>query len=260
MGTTAANIINSAAKKIGVKGRGRSLSAEDMFDWLTGLKRMLESWSVESLMIPYNTRETFSLSDTTRNYTIGPNGDFDTTRPLSIVEAQIIDAAGEYYELTCVPIERWANLYTPGDVARPRFITFERGYPLATIRLDAIPYDPTLLLWSRKPIEAWQVEDLDVSGNPAWSGQNLPTSGLTDETLQADIEFDVGYENAIIFNLAVQMAPDHGREASPTVMSLAQKFKRDLKRQNAVPRDAQIDSGLSAGGGQRYDIVAGPDV
>lgn len=365
MGTTALNLINSAARKIGVKGRGRGLPADEAFEWLTGLKRMLDSWSVEHLMIPYRTRETFSLTNA-QSYTIGPNGDFDTTRPMSIDEAQVIDAAGYQYELTQVPIERWANLFTPGTTGRPRFFTYENGYPLATIRFDVIPYDPTLVLWTRKPIEAWQIEDLAVPSYPLamtltvgnnglgqfgynratpfgalvpaygtwqflqtsdanvvrlrvvgsgklnglltipltvngygtvtliWSdantdyrvtdaalaafiiaadgtdlsiqvgspftGQRLPTSGFTDEMLQADIEFDVGYENAIVFNLAVQEAPNYQREASPTVMALAMQYKDQLKRQNFRQADAQIDSGLSRGvpGENFYDVIAGP--
>lgn len=259
MGTTALALINSAARKIGVKGRGRNLPADEAFEWLTGLKRMLDSWSVEHLMIPYRTRETFSLTNA-QSYSMGPGGDFDTTRPMAIDEVQIIDAAGYQYDLTQVPIERWANLFTPGTTGRPRFFTYENGYPLATVRFDVIPYDPTVVMWTRKPIEAWRVEDLNLSGNPAFSGQKFPTSGLTDETLQADIEFDVGYENAIVFNLAVQEAPNYAKEASPTVMALAMKYKADLKRQNFRPADAQVDTGLSRGapGVNFYDVIAGP--
>lgn len=255
MGITAKKLIEQAASKIGVKGRGMPLQTDELMDWLTGMKQMLDSWALEELMIPVVTRETFALSKQ-QSFTIGPGGDFDTPRPMEILSLEIIDAGGENYAPKRVPLGGWVISYDDVE-GRPQRWYYERGYPLATIYFDRIPYDPTIRLISRKPIEVWQITNLDVDANPAFAGQSTPTSSLSAATLLADIEFDHGYENAIIFNLAIHMAPDYDKTPTQIVLALAEKFKRNIKDQNLEIPDAQLDGGLMDGGGY-YDIVAGP--
>lgn len=258
MGTSAIRIINTAARKIGVIGRGRELPRDEAMDWLQGLKEMLDQWSLESLMIPFLTRETYALTGD-RSFTIGRGGDMDTDRPISIEIVQILDGAGNQYPLTEVSKERMENLFYAGEEGRPRFFHYDRAFPLSTLYLDLEPYDPTLLMWSKKPITAWQIEDLSAVGNPAFAGQELPTSGLSAETLTADIEFDTGYEAALAFNLAIHMAPEYTKEPSATVFGLAEQYKANIRRTNLEPMEMKIEQGFQPSNSY-YDVISGPDV
>lgn len=255
MGISAKTLITQAAQKIGVLGRGQKLAGDEAMDWLRGMKQMLDAWSLEQLMIPFLTRETFSL-DAQQAFTIGPGGDFDTERPISIMEMEIIDAAGDTYRVHQCPLNVWTRVQEPVS-ARPMRFFVEDGYPLATIRFDRIPYDPTVRMWSQKPITVWRIEDLDVIGNPDFAGQTEPTSALTTETLMADIEFDRGYESCIVFNLAVYMAADYDKMPSALVLGMAQQLKDRIKAQNIKVPQLEIEPGL-APAHSYYDIIEGP--
>lgn len=302
MGVTAKRLIDQAASKIGVKGRGKDLAPDELMDFLVGMKNMLDGWSLEHLMIPYRTRETFALSEQ-QGFTWGTGGDFDSERPISIVQIEIIDLAGETYPVACKPLNSFV-MARDDVVARPHFAYWEDGYPLGTLYFDRIPYDPTVRIWSLKPIAAWQVEDLSptqqstttvtqgdmiepltLNGQPVTvddtpvlfldptadgitdvqtvlsdrPAQSISTESLTLQTALAEIEFDRGYENAIIFNLAVYMAPDYDKMPSPLVLQMAENYKRNIKRQNLHVPELTYDPQIAARrGGRRYDIYDGP--
>jgi len=256
VGITAKQLIDSAARKIGVSGKGLDMDASDYMDFLEGLKMMLDGWALEHLMIPYRTKETFTL-DGSSSYTIGPGGDFDTVRPLAIADMRISNGSGTDFKVTSVELEQWNRLSATISVGRPNYFFLEAGYPLSTIWFEKAPDDPNVTFWSYKPIEAWQVGDLDVADNPAWAGQDLPTSGLSIATLLADIEFDVGYEAAIVFNLAIVMAPEYEKIPSIVVLNLADSYKSRIKNQNIRVGQLTVDSGLGVSR-PYYDITAGP--
>lgn len=251
MGITAKRIIDQAASKIGVKGRGMDLATDELRDWMEGLAQMLDGWGLEELMIPYVTRETFTLSKQ-QSFTIGTaGGDFNTVRPLEILSVELIDGAGETYWPTRVPLNTW--IMTQDDVeGRPQRWYYENGYPLATLHFDLIPYDPQVRIVSRKPIVGVET----VAGTTT----TFQTVDFIDgdlANLLTEVEFDRGYMNALIFNLAIHMAPDYNKMPSSIVLGLAEKFKRDIKNQNLEVPNLSIEGGLQGGGGY-YDIVAGP--
>lgn len=257
MGVTAKTLVEDACRKIGVLARGTELSADELMEGLREMKRMLETWSVEQVLIPYRTRESIALP-AQQTVTIGPSGDLDTVRPLAISDLELIDTGGLRYRVLPISRTQWIRSHQLAVSARPGHYYFEKGYPLAKINFSSIPYDPTIRLWSYKPIAAWQVDDLDVSGNPSYSGQEIPTSSLTAATLLADIEFDVGYESAIIYNLAVRLAPDYSKPVSTTVEKLAVSTKAAIATANYEIGEMEIPAALRGGMSRYYDINEGP--
>jgi len=57
----------------------------------------------------------------------------------------------------------------------------------------------------------------------------------------ADIGLDDGYELMIQTNVAMMIAPDYGKEASPTIQRLAASTKRALKRRSAPVPTLRVD-------------------
>ena len=257
MGITALQLITDAGRKARILGSGEQFDGSEAMDALRALKMMLDSWSLEELMIPYRTRESFAL-DGSGSYTMGPGGDWDTVAPMAISEVSIVDGAGQEWSLTETSLNQWVSFGDVTTAGRPAYFHHERGFPLQTIHLSSLPVEPTIRMWSYKPIAAWQIEDLDFpTPNPTFSGQEIPTSALDDKTLTADIEFDQGYEMAIVYNLALHLSADYNRQMHPVVVAVAHDSKALIKRRNIEVPMAKMDGGLSSQAAF-YDIVKGP--
>jgi hypothetical protein len=76
--------------KIEAFAPGESIGPADSSDALDELNTMIGSWSLQPLTIPVIAREVFSLTSDIGVYTIGPGGDFDTSRPPSLTGAAIL--------------------------------------------------------------------------------------------------------------------------------------------------------------------------
>lgn len=202
--TTARDIIESALRKIQVLGRGQSLSADLADNGLNALNQMLDSWSIEGGNVFTETRESFALTSGQGSYTIGSGGDFNTAKPYVITSA-FVRVSGTDYPLQLIDSTQYASLYDKDlSSAFPEFLYFDNNYPLSNIILWQVPATAsTLHIYSQKPLS------------------NL--AGLTTE-----LSLPKGYERALIYNLAVELAPEYEKEASMTVYRIANESKDAL--------------------------------
>ena len=71
------------------------------------------------------------------------------------------------------------------------------------------------------------------------------------QTLDTDLELPAGWEDAIIFNLAMRLAPEYGQSVSPELKMFADQALRNIRA--AVLKNRSLDAG--AGGYKRnvYD-------
>ena len=86
---TPSTMIIRALQLIGEKGTGDTLSATEQTDYLEVLNAMMESWSIERLMIYQILDESFALTAGNGSYTIGVGANFNTARPDRIETALI---------------------------------------------------------------------------------------------------------------------------------------------------------------------------
>lgn len=204
--TTARNIIKDALRKIQILGKGSSLDASEADDALQTLNDMLATWSAEGDMIFTETKETFSLSSS-ESHTIGAGADFDTTRPLYI-SAAFVSQGDIDYSLEEIDNQSYASI-TQKDLGNiPEVFYYDAGYPTATIYLYPKPTSvSSITLYSFKPLSTFS--DLDtVFAMPA------------------------EYRTALVHNLAVWIAPEYEREASPTIQRIAADAKDAVMAQN----------------------------
>ncbi len=81
--TTGREVIADALGALGIYAPGEAVSADNNDVGFRRLNNMLSAWATQSLTIPVVVREIFPLTANLGVYTIGPGGDFDTTRPPS---------------------------------------------------------------------------------------------------------------------------------------------------------------------------------
>ena len=231
---TTKQLIQGAMRTIGVLAAGEEAHPAEMQDALEYAKQMLESWSNETLLVQAYTHETFPLAGT-RSYTIGPGGDLDTVRPQHLVNVRIRDAGGLETPVTIASLEQWATIPLK-DTERhtPSYVYYAPEHPLGRLEFSAMTTaGDSLYLVSAKPIEA------------------LPA--LTEDTT-----YPPGYDRAIRLGLALELAPEYGKQVDQVLASQLSYAMTVLKRTNSRARvpTLEVDAGLTRRHG--YDITHGP--
>lgn len=231
---TVRDLINGSLRLLHVIAHSESATASEVADALSSLNSMIESWSNENLLIHSVTREEFSLVAGTAAYTIGTGGTLNTTRPMRIERAGLEVQGDEPFEkpIEIINLDRWADISMKGVSSEfPEALYFEETYPLATLHLWPVPSSAEkLVLYSLKPLSSF------ASANDTLS---LPQ----------------GYERALRYCLAVEIAPEYGKEPNSVVAFNAANAKSIIKRSNAKPVYLSVDPALLCAGG--FDIKAG---
>lgn len=205
---TAQKNIKAAMRLLGLLAPGEEPTADEAQGALESLQAMLDQWSNSGFLVPVITTESFALTNGQASYTYGSGGDFNSTRPQEILGAYIRGSGGTDHPVTCINRERYNVIPNKGSPSLPQQLYFVPGYPLANVYLDNAPDAAyTLFLDTLKPLTT-----------PA---------ELTDSQ-----SFPPGYDQAIRFNLAVNLAPEYGKTPDPVVVARADESLADLKRQN----------------------------
>lgn len=220
------DIVYGSLRKLGVLASGEAASANEAADALSTLNNILDGWSIESLIVNAKIREEFALIPNQSLYTMGPGGNFNTTRPQMIEEAMVKETvSGQSSELPIdiINLDEWARIIVKTTQSSlPLKLFAEGAFPLERINIWPIPtVANSLVLWSWKPLTAFSSIDDDVSLPPA-------------------------YEKALIYNLAVELAPEYGKLPDQLVMAIAADSKGNIKRMNTKPLLLDCDAGLLA--------------
>ena len=185
------------------------MSPSDTGHGLDLLNDMIEEWAGESLLIYEQTEESFSLTVDKTSYTIGTGGDFDTTRPEEILGGAFIRDSSNYdHPVAVISIGQYRAINDKAMSGRPFQLAYNPTYSLGTIYVFYAPNDT----------EALHLRMLKKFNTFA---------GLATE-----LSLPPGYNNALIFNLAVNLAPDYGKKVSNILAHLASRSKAKLKRKN----------------------------
>ncbi len=210
--STVRDLIYDALQKINVVGVGQNLNAEDEQSAFRTLNDILESWSVEGGLVFNQTEDTFNLVNNQQSYTVGPGGDFDTTKPFEI-KALYTTIGTTTYTATQYGEADWASIVDKNDsTGIPEVYFYNNNEPLADIRFYPIPTSvSTVTILSRKAITAFA-------------------------NVNESLALPPGYRRALVHNLAVEEAPNYEKEASNTVKSIAKKSKSNVFSYNARNR------------------------
>jgi hypothetical protein len=211
--TTAVQIIKRAMRLLGVLAEGETPSPQEIEDGLFALNGIMGSIANSAQMIYARTSDTLNLVSGQATYLVGPSGDLVTDRPVEVLEASTITYQGVTYPLTKWTLADYQQISVVNTGGIPTGFYAQMNMPDVSITFWPVPSEPmTFNLWSNKQITNFANQTQEL---------NMPP----------------GYDRALAFILAVEMAPEFEVEPSPNMMRLCAQSRRMLKRTNAeVPR------------------------
>lgn len=242
MSTSCNSLTVAALQMIGIVGQGSALTAQDSATGLGIANRMLGSWSIQNLTIPVIDRQVFPLvankGGTATPYTIGPGGDFNTTRPAELL------GVGLLLNASTPPVEIPRGLLTEDayqaiaikDMPNSLFTDayYSATYPLGQISLYPVPNTAlnSLVIYRRTPLATFA---------------DAVTS----------YDFPAGTEDALVANLAVRWCPFKTMPVPPDVAAFAKSSLGIVKRSNSTFTDMPIDPMFTGDRRGGYNIQTG---
>lgn len=228
--STPSTMIVRALNMLGEKTVGGTLTSSEQIAYLAVLNTMLESWSIERLLVYQILEEAFSLVIGSSAYTIGSGGNFNTTRPTKIEDTCFINYLDHLWQVNVLNDRNFSALQTVGLSGMPKNLYFDITVPLATIYFD---YSPDIAYSFH--LKSWkQLQSFAAIGDTVL----LP----------------LGYQRAIESNLAIELAPGL-TSVSPEVIKIAKESKAAIKTLNDPESVLRLDLGVA--GHRRFNIYSG---
>ena len=232
------DLIKTSLRKIGALSSGEVVDATRQAEALSTLQTMLRSWGALSINIFATVQEDIPLISGKYIYTWGSEGDINTTRPNQIVGAYILDNLNITHPVDVVSEGKYNSIRVKETTSRPHSLFYHPIYPLANLYLYPVPnLSETLHVTSFKPF-------VETS-----------SFGLAADTLA----FPAYYEEPIIYNLAIRLAPEYGRAVSSEVALVAKTSYDTLVTLNAANQVEPVYISVPAKSpyGVRYSINFG---
>lgn len=228
MATTLRELITSSYRLLNIIQAGQAPTADDMDIGRQALNVLIDSWSADRLAIYSISPYYFYMQGGQKDYTLGPGGDWNIERPMQIEQATVtlsgnltLDPLTGLYSLsgtgstldlpiTMMNDEQYAAMSVKFIPSTFPVGLYDNGnYPLRTISLWPVPQQNNIItLWLWQPLA--NVEDLN-----------------------ATVSFPPGYERALKFNLAVEVAAEFGKELPGQIGTIARESYGKIKRINA---------------------------
>lgn len=180
------------------------------------LNSMLDSWSGEQIMVYSERNDLFSLVPGQATYAVGPTGDFVMPRPVEIVGAQIVTTANENYPIDVISnleYQRIGDKEATADI--PSSVGVLTSFPSISLSF-------------------WPVPNV---ANQVRLISRVQFAELTSVT--QIVSLPPGYQEAIVYNLAVRIATARQMPLSDAAVQLAQSSLARIKRNNLT--DARLE-------------------
>lgn len=231
---TVGDLVADALLEINVLAAGETLSADDGASGLRALNRMVNAWKAERVFIFKLGRTTWNIVAADGEYTVGSGADVNVLRPVHINAVNIIDTSiTPNYEmpLRLMTDQDWAGLALKTlTSARPDSAYYNLTYPTGTLNLWPVPTSATLqgVLYAPEAVAEFAA-------------------------LAEGVALPPGYERMVVKNLAIEMAPQYGREPSETLKKQARDSLAVVLRANKKLEEMRFppDAAMSRGS---YDI------
>ena len=179
------SIIAAAMRKCGVLAKGASPDAEDLTNGMQALNSLVSLFQTEGMPLWKRTQYSLSLVDGTNSYTIGVGQTTNTAFPLKIHSALIRDSSGSAQEV--IQLDRTAfNLLNTSSEGKPVQFTYQPFINYGVVKV-------------------WPTPDASYTMELTYT---KPVDGYTSASETPD--FPQEWQNALIYGLAVLLAPEYG--------------------------------------------------
>lgn len=210
---TSGDMITTAFVDAGIRDPGETIPSEDSAYGLAKLNSMLDSASINRLLIYQLLQESKALTSSVGSYTIGSGGAFNTTRPTKIVDPSFIrDSGNSDYPLEIIEAPQYGAVrFKSSDGAIPSYLFYDNAdvAGLGTIYLYPEPgISLTLYINSWKHLQSFA-------------------------SLTTDLVMPPGYQLYIESNLAVALCPTYGKRVNPDLKQTAKEAKAAVEGFNA---------------------------
>ena len=223
-------LTQAALRKLGAIASGEEINGNELNDALEEINRMLDNWNTEELLVHVANRTAFTIASAIASLEIGPGGNLDQVRPQRIEPGDVyISENNLEYPITVWQQERWAGISDKATTGRPRILYYEAKHPLGVINLWPVTdksYDFIIYTWNLLA----QITNIEQT-----------------------LSFPPGFDDAIVYELAIRLAPEYGKPVPTEVAIAAVQTKANVKRINSLTPELRVDAALIARGG-RYSI------
>lgn len=235
MGTSAYDIVNRALRINGVISSIEAGDAQDINDALKSLNMMIEQWSLEDLMCYYILNETFAAVSGTASYTIGPLATWASAqRPVTISNMFCRGTDNHDVKIEALTEKDYQELYNKSQTGEPEYYYYQPTITSGTVYL-------------------WPVPDAAYTIGISQLAQLTQFSELRHE-----IDLPPGYCKALIWNLAIEIAPEYGKQVDEVTAQNAIKAKALIKVKNNIIQELNIPEALLSNDNQStFNIYKG---
>lgn len=208
----ARKIIERAARKIGVVGRGQVMPADEVQSALDELNGLVQTLSAEGAAI-FNLAKDSLVSTGAASYSLGPSGDFNISQPM-LIDSVFVTNGSIDYQLRQISAAEYAGIMQKDITGVPEVFYYDSSVPLGRLYLyPAATATYVINIWSRKVITAFA-------------------------DLTTDYDMLVGAEDMLVYNLAERLCPDYEKPVTPDIAKMAKVTKNavtTLNRRNNYP-------------------------
>lgn len=235
---TATGLVSDALQMLQVYPSDQALSDADLEKGIEVLNDMMDLWSNESLTCFAWLTQTFTLIPGQSQYTVGPGGNINGTRPLRVSDAPgsayLLDVNQNRYLMNVDDQLAWNTITTAvANSDLPDHLFYDPQYPLGIINIWPTP-------------------------NVGYTCSFLSYLQLVDfSNASQALSLPPGYKRAITTNLALMLKPYFlDSQLDPDVRLQARESKATIKRNNMRTQIAVFDPELISRGNQVYNIYS----
>ena len=232
---TAQEIIQASMRKLGVYASGETPTTSELADGLSALQSMLRTWAGRRLVVFSSVKDTLTLVAGTSSYTWGSGGTLTTTRPYSVFGAYVLDSSNLSHPVEQITEGEYRKVRMKTTAGRPDNMFLHLLYPLSYIYLYPTPD---------------AAETLYIDSMKSFT-ETSSFSALSDV-----LQFPLNYEEPIIYNLAIRIAPEFGKAIPADVAALAAAGLREIMSLNSgmLYEPVDIAGSLPVRGRSGYNI------
>ncbi len=222
------DLLRSSFRCIAQLRPGFGYGPSELIDALFILNAMLDSWSIDELNAFCSLTQEFTFGAAQDSYSIGPGGDFDTLRPVTILDPAVYIVLTNpvqplHIPLTVFNTQQFEEIALPLTASTiPQRLYYNPTYPLGTLKLWPVVVNTSdkLLLSTWQPI----------------------AGGITDQ--DAIFAVPPGYLDAVRYHLAIRLAMEWDKPLKEGVVKLADEALAKVQRLNAPTPQMDVNAGV----------------